>query len=229
MNGIEEDYLNGVWEIIGGGNGQPSFPIDDNGDNLMDDPGDVGGAMQFALNVPAHGSATLTLNFVGGSLSNAIIGGTTTPGDFNNDKVLDAADINLLTAASGSGSTDLKYDVNNDSKVNGDDVNYWAKQLKKTWIGDANINMEFNSEDFVQVFAVGKYELPDVPAVWSEGDWDGSGRFDSGDFVAAFADGGYELGPPPPGATSAVPEPSSVVLVLLGMVGLLHLTRRREG
>ena len=227
MNGIEEDYLNGVWEIIGGGNGQPSFPIDDNGDNLMDDPGDVGGAMQFALNIPAKGSATLTLNFVGGSLSNAVIGGTTVPGDFNADKVLDAADIDALTAASGSGTNPATFDLNNDNLVNTTDVNIWVKDLKKTWIGDADLNMLFESMDFVQAFSAGKYELP-LSAVWSEGDWNGSGAFESADFVAAFSDGGYELGTPPPGAVSAVPEPSSIVLILAGMMSLAAVRTRKR-
>ncbi len=181
--------------------------------------------MQFALNVPAKGSATLTLNFVGGSLSNAVIGGTTMPGDFNGDKVLDATDINELTAASGLGTNPVKYDLNNDTLVDTTDVNIWVKDLKKTWIGDADLNMLFDSTDFVQVFVAGKYEQK-VPAVWTEGDWDGDGKFESGDFVAAFVDGGYELGTPPPGAVSAVPEPSSIVLALLGLISLLGTARR---
>ena len=151
--------------------------------------------------------------------------GGVVPGDFDGNGVLDSADIDELTAATGAGSTDLKYDVNNDSLVNGADVNFWAKQLKKTWIGDANCDLEFNSNDFVQAFSAGKYET-DQAAVWSQGDWNGSGKFDSGDFVDAFADGGYEVGKPP-AAVSAVPEPSSLVLLILG--GLVACTRRRSG
>ncbi len=75
----------------------------------------------------------------------------------------------------------------------------------------------------VQVFAAGKYELG-VSAGWEEGDWDGSGVFDSGDMVKAFQDGGYEL---PAGATvTAVPEPATISLALLAVVGLLM--RRRS-
>ena len=43
--------------------------------------------------------------------------------------------------------------------------------------------------------------------------WDGDMAFGSGDLVFAFSDGGYEQGP----LVAAVPEPSSLVLVLLGL------------
>ena len=148
-----------------------------------------------------------------------------TPGDFNNDGVLDAVDIDGLTVASASKTNPPKYDLNDDDLVNLEDVNIWVKDLKRTWIGDADLNLEFNSGDFVQAFIAGKYEL-DEAAVWSDGDWDGSGRFDSSDFVAAFIDGGYELGPRPPAAVSAVPEPSTVLLLLGGVLFLA--TRRRR-
>ena len=131
----------------------------------------------------------------------------TLPGDFDANGVLDVTDIDQLTAAAAAGD-DPKYDLTQDGLVNVVDVDLWVKQLKKTWIGDADVDGEFTSSDFVQVFAAGKYEMP-TAAVWSEGDWNGSGKFDSSDFVAAFADGGYEVGPRPVGAVSAVPEPTA--------------------
>ncbi len=147
-------------------------------------------------------------------------------GDFNGNGVLDAADIDQLTVASAAGTNNPKYDLNADSAVNETDVTIWAKDLKKTWIGDADVNGAFDSSDFVKVFTVGKYEQ-DQAAAWTEGDWNGSGRFDSSDFVAAFVDGGYELGA---GAeVQAIPEPSSLVLLVLGVLGVMRAVFRRVG
>jgi hypothetical protein len=50
--------------------------------------------------------------------------------------------------------------------------------------------------------------------------------FSSADFVAAFVDGGYEQGVRAATA-AAVPEPSSLMLTLLSMVGLAGFIRRR--
>ena len=48
------------------------------------------------------------------------------------------------------------------------------------------------------------------------GDWDGDGFFGSSDMVTAFVDGGYEKGPMADAA--AVPEPTSVLLLLTGLI-----------
>ncbi|MCA9152987.1 MAG: PEP-CTERM sorting domain-containing protein, partial [Planctomycetales bacterium] len=81
----------------------------------------------------------------------------------------------------------------------------------------------FNSGDLVAAFTVGAYETG-AAATWAEGDWDGDGLFTSSDFVAAFSNGGYEQDPI--AAVAAVPEPASVVLMLLGGLGLLRARRR---
>jgi hypothetical protein len=143
------------------------------------------------------------------------------PGDFNGDGVLDAADVDDLSAKIAAGSTDMLYDVDSSSTVDAADLNFWIKDLFKTWIGDANLDKQFNSGDLVAVLATGTYEA-DVASVWTSGDFNADGRTNSGDLVAALADGGYEAGPK--AAVSAVPEPSSLVLLL---VGLLPLLRRR--
>ena len=102
----------------------------------------------------------------------------------------------------------------------------WVNDLKNTWIGDANLDLEFNSSDMVQVFAKGKYELEEN-AKWEDGDWNGNLRFNSGDMVAAFAAGGYEKAQKGAAAVSAVPEPSTWALALLAALACLRGRRRR--
>ena len=105
--------------------------------------------------------------------------------------------------------------------MDGEDLRIWVKDLKATWFGDANLDLEFNSSDMVQVFAAGKYERPGESATWEQGDWDGNLSFDSSDMVTAFADGGYEKGL----RTEAVPEPGGWLLLILGVASLLSLRR----
>ncbi len=145
------------------------------------------------------------------------------PGDFNSNGQLDAGDLDLQAAAIVNQGPLDPFDLNNDGSVTFDDRQMWVRDLKKTYIGDADLNGEFNSADFVQVFVAGKYESGQS-ASWDEGDWSGDQLFDSSDFVAAFVDGGYELGPLP-AAVNAVPEPASAVLLLLGLACLV--SRRR--
>ena len=141
-------------------------------------------------------------------------------GDFNADGVLDAHDLGELTAATQTG--DSRYDVNSDEIVDSVDRTSWIKDLKNTWFGDSNLDGEFSSDDFVGVFQAGKYETGEA-ANWTEGDWDGDGIFSSGDFVTAFSDGGFEQGRRV--ATQTVPEPSSI---LIGLTGVLALLWRRR-
>ncbi len=148
---------------------------------------------------------------------------TTLPGDYNMDGVVDTADIDLQAVAMKTPTQDLAtFDENGDGTINELDRTIWVTDHAKTWYGDANFDGVFSTDDLVAVFAAGKYETGGM-AVWAEGDWTGDMVFDSGDLVAAFSDGGFELGPRP--AVSAVPEPSSVVLLLLGCLAMI---RRRK-
>jgi hypothetical protein len=145
------------------------------------------------------------------------------PGDFNNNGLLDAPDINELTRQSVSGANRPAYDLNQDALVNEADIHVWVTDLFHTWIGDADLSREFNSSDLVVVLAAGTYEA-DTDAVWSTGDFNGDGRSNSGDLVVALADGGYELGPR--AGVAAVPEPATGLLV--GATLGLWVCRRRR-
>jgi hypothetical protein len=147
-------------------------------------------------------------------------------GDLNGNGLLDAGDMDLLSAEVRAGGNNPAYDLNGDGAVSGDDREFWVDNLATTYMGDSNLDGEFNSGDFVFVFQAGEYE-DGVAAnsTWGTGDWNGDAEFDSSDFVTAFQAGGFEQGPR--GAVSAVPEPSSVSLLLIAMTGLVGYLRRR--
>ena len=131
-----------------------------------------------------------------------------------------------LSAAVSSGAGEARYDINQDGVVDASDIAaYVGGACLNTYLGDANLDGQFDSTDFVVVFTAGEYE--DAAAgnsTWATGDWNGDSEFNSSDFVAAFVGGGYELGPR--AAVAAVPEPTSLGLLAFALLGLLALRRR---
>ncbi len=138
-------------------------------------------------------------------------------GDFNNNGVLDAGDIDMLTWEPRT-----EFDVTGDGLITQDDREYWVHRLANTYFGDADVNGEFNIRDLVQVLGIGKYETQQE-ACWSEGDWNGDGIFGTGDLVTALIDGGYEIGSRQD--APAVPEPAAWVLCLVASGGCLSLRK----
>ena len=146
-------------------------------------------------------------------------------GDFNGNGALDTGDMDLLTAEVAGGMNTGGFDLDGDGQVNDADRFFWIESLVNSYVGDSNLDGEFNSGDLVAVFAGGQYEDGVAGnSGWGDGDWSGDGDFDSGDFVTAFSAGGYEKGPRV--APAAVPEPSSTGLLMLAMMGLLPVFRR---
>ena len=147
-----------------------------------------------------------------------ILGGK--PGDFNFDGIVDAADIDLLTV--GMISNDAAFDLDGDRDADFDDRLVLVKDIIGTWIGDANLDGEFNSTDLVVIFSADQFDQ-EVSAKWGTGDFNGDGMFSSGDFVVAFTDGGYELGPLP--ASASVPEPTSLGMIFVFVVFVYRAKR----
>ena len=113
-------------------------------------------------------------------------------GDFDHDGDVDDADIDLLSAAIREFSDNLEFDLTGDNRLDLRDLVAMVKDVLDTDFGDANLDGQFDSDDIVHVFIIGKYR-DGIPgnAGWAEGDWNGDGDFDEADFVAAFTDGGY--------------------------------------
>lgn len=117
-------------------------------------------------------------------------------GDYNGNQQFDPADIDALALAIRQGSRDTRFDVNDDQQVSEADHRYWVSTYARRFFGDSNWDGQFNSADFVTVFAAGQYEDGvSRNSLWATGDWSGDGEFSSSDLVLAFADGGFELGP----------------------------------
>lgn len=144
------------------------------------------------------------------------------PGDYDRNGGLGQGDLALQALAIQT--NDLAFDANRDGSTNLEDRIVWVRDLRKTWIGDANLDGEFNSSDFTEVFQAGEYEDNiTLNSYWAEGDWNGDGEFDSSDLIVAFQDGGYEAGPRM--VVASVPEPSSVLLITIAIFGLAGVRR----
>lgn len=148
---------------------------------------------------------------------------TSIEGDFNRDGRLDIHDLRLLTEGIRSEVHEALYDVTGDQRVTSDDLTEWVRDLRQTWLGDANLDGRFDSTDLVQVFQAGRYDQM-LASDWTEGDWNGDLRFDSGDLVAAFQDGGFERGAKS-AVVASIPEPATGLAVSL--IALIALGRRR--
>jgi len=161
--------------------------------------------------------------------------------DFTPDAACDLADINqmfqagnLVTGVTTSVSTDRLDLVDNDI-IDAADITEWLAQAATTnghgspyLRGDTELYRDVDITDFNALAShfdpTGDGDPVNGP-FWNEGNFDGDGDTDITDFnllAANYMPGGY--------ATSAIPGPSSMVLLLLGLgcVMFLYCSRSRR-
>lgn len=108
-------------------------------------------------------------------------------GDFDGDFRRFANDLDILFAAIRSDSSDSRFDLNADDRVDFLDARFWIFEIAQTTRGDANLDGVFDSADLVLVFEAGEYEDDLVGnSGWATGDWNGDGEFNSTDLVIAL-------------------------------------------
>ena len=236
--GLNAVAANGCLHVFGGEGSSGMFdehevydPFTDTWYSMDDMPTAVHGVTGMAfvdgwIHLPGGGTRT------GGSSGSRIhqvyrphrVCGPVAPGDLDGDGSLSAADIDALSLAIMEGAQEDKFDMNGDGQVDEQDHDFWVSDLRATWLGDSNLDGEFNSGDLVAVFEAGEYE-DNTPknSGWATGDWDGDGDFGTGDLVAAFTDGGYDQGVKP---AAVVPEPTTCLLLMAGLVAIAMQRRR---
>ena len=136
----------------------------------------------------------------------------TLEGDFDDDGLLSAADIDLLVP----GSPNLEFDVDGNGVVDDQDRQFWVEKMFGTFFGDTDLNREVNVSDFLTLS--GNFGNA---GGWAEGDFDVSGDVQFADFLQLSANfGNTKI------AAATVPEPNSPVLMLLAVVSLCAVRRR---
>lgn len=149
-------------------------------------------------------------------------------GDFDNDQRLSVADVDALARAIRNRDTLPIYDLDLNGSVELQDLRVWVDDVKRTYFGDSNLDGLFNSQDLVGVFVAGQYEDGIAGnSSWASGDWNGDADFNTSDLMIAFQGGGYDK-PAKAAVAAAVPEPTSLVLLMVGGAAMVARGRRRH-
>ncbi len=131
-------------------------------------------------------------------------------GDLNGGGIVDAQDIKTLVAEGIPHAGYDSSDLTQDGIVDAQDLETLIVYILNSFIGDANLDKEFDFDDLLKVFVRGEYE-DNLPrnSDWKSGDWNGDLEFTAGDLLSAFQGGGYDRGPRKE-AVANVPEPANL-------------------
>ena len=139
----------------------------------------------------------------------------------------------LVTGVATSASTN-RYDFIDDGTINVDDISAWLSlaATKKGYFnsylrGDTELDRDVDITDFNALAnhfdSTGDGDPQNGP-FWNEGNFDGDDDVDITDFnflASNFAPDGY-------GASNAIPEPSSFILCVFGILAVSRFVSRRE-
>ena len=111
-------------------------------------------------------------------LFRGFVGALEQNGDVNLDGLVDAQDIDLLTAAIREGDSDDKFDIDQSGEVNSDDFTAMIRDVLNTVPGDANLDGFVDGSDF-NIWNDNKFLSP---TGWSMADFTGDGSTLADDF-----------------------------------------------
>ena len=134
-------------------------------------------------------------------------------GDFNDDQVVDASDIDLLAA--NLDGHELSFDLNQDGAISSADMQSLLKEVLETTYGDVNLDGLVDQRDLQTVTA----NLYQHDTGWAKGDFNGDATTDGSDINLWLA---HRIP-----NHSAVPEPSGFCIPLV-VVGILSGLFRRN-
>ncbi|MHC4562870.1 MAG: dockerin type I domain-containing protein [Planctomycetota bacterium] len=153
----------------------------------------------------------------------------TTPGDFNNDGVVNDADIDLLADAIEAGSADTQFDVNGDGFVDEQDlIDHIATLVERTDGGVGTYRGDFNLDGYVDGtdLAILKASFGLSGLGYAAGNANADDFVNGTDLAIFKATFGFSGTPDDGGNPPAVPEPATLSLLALG--GLAVLRRRKK-
>ena len=144
-------------------------------------------------------------------------------GDLDKNGGLGSNDIDVLTTAIRTHSTDANFDLNTDGQIDSSDRDFWVGDLAKTATGDANLDGEVGFDDFLSLAA-----SFGVEGGWSQGNFTLDTEVGFNDFLLLSQNFGFGAASQV-SEVSPVPEPSSLGLLMLATSGFLLWSRRRKG